>query len=86
MKRRTKEQKRKAQQERITEVAQASESTARPQSTFTYTGETSSSSKSDLRMNTTMIHFVRVDLIKTGITATLLFIALVGIYFYLRYN
>ena len=93
---RTKEQKKKAQQHRssitnsqisTTENQSSVNSTSNQTVAFSYTAQQKVNSTA-ARPTTTleMPSFVSNDLKKTAVIATLLFIVLVGIYSYLRYN
>jgi preprotein translocase subunit SecF len=91
---RTKEQKKKAQQQRssltssqvgtVVNTALGSDSANQPVA-FSYTAQQKMSSAA-ASSSIEVPSYVAGDLKKTAVVATLLFIVLVGIYSYLRYN
>ncbi len=86
-KKRTKEQKRRAQEERdvalpLSQIDQGNKPSA---STFTFVAKTTVTNATPVLTNPAMQYVTR-DLFKTAGTASLLFVVLVGIYLYLSYN
>jgi len=86
--RRTKEQKKKAQQLRTAASADIPATSEQPASkvAYTFTAVTAPAASSKGVISDTMAQYVRTDLLRTALTAGILFVALVGIYFYRRYN
>jgi hypothetical protein len=86
-KKRTKEQKVKAQEERVA-VSQKSDSSntnVTGGASYTFTAQASSARTAPILANSTS-SYVLHDLRKTAITAGMLFMVLVGIYIFLGYN